>query len=79
MDATLRAFLESGRKLITDSKTPRMPQKKKQVSLAEATGSAPAETDPHKIFVKRTIDEKPKKSELLKDIHKFIVMAEKDL
>lgn len=69
----LKEFLASGKKLLTDTKTP------KQVKVvakgtgkvtAPAAGSGP-ETDPHKIFVKRAIQEKLKKTEIVKEIQKF--------
>lgn len=79
MDSTLKSLLDSGRRILSDSKTPRLAQKKKEVSRDEALGAGPAETDPHKVFVKRTINEKPKKAELIKDIKRFIQVAEADL
>lgn len=79
MDATLKALMDSGRRIVSDTKTPKLVQKKKQVSRDEALGVGPAETDPHKIFVKRTIAEKPKKVELVKDIQRFIKSAEAEL
>jgi hypothetical protein len=79
MDSTLKALVDSGRRVISDSKTPKLASKKKEVSRDEALGVGPAETDPHKVFVKRTINEKPKKAELIKDIKKFIQVAEADL
>lgn len=79
MDATLKALMDSGRRVISDSKTPKLAQKKKEVSRDEALGVGPQETDPHKIFVKRTINEKPKKKDLVEDIKKFIKQAEAEL
>jgi hypothetical protein len=37
------------------------------------------ESDPHKVFVKYAIDNRPKKSELVDDIKKFIKAAEAEL
>lgn len=79
MDATLKALMDSGRRVISDSKTPKLAHKKKEVSRDEALGVGPQETDPHKIFVKRTINEKPKKTEIVKDIERFIKQAESEL
>lgn len=79
MDSTLKALMDSGRKVIADSKTPKMAQKKKQVSRDEALGVGPQDTDPHRVFVKRTINEKPKKAEVVKDIERFIKQAEAEL
>ena len=79
MDATLKALMDSGRRVVADTKTPKLAQKKKEVSRDEALGVGPQETDPHKIFVKRAINEKPKKAEIVKDIERFIKQAESEL
>ena len=79
MDATLKSLMDSGRRILADTKAPKKPEKKKQVSREEALGQGPPETDPHRVFVKRTINEKPKKAEVVKDIERFIKMAESEL
>ena len=43
-----------------------------------AAGSG-VETDPHKIFVKRMIKERPKKSELVEEVQKFCNEADSKL
>ena len=74
MDATYKTFLESGRHLVMDTKTPRK-HGTKPPPIA-MTGGGPGSDDPHKVFVKNTISSKPKKAELVKDIEKFIKQAE---
>jgi len=73
MDATYKSFLESGRHLVMDTKTPRKHgTKPPPIAMTGGSGSE----DPHKVFVKNTISSKPKKAELVKDIEKFIKQAE---
>jgi len=89
MDATLKGLIETGRQLITDTKTKRPGSittekqakklKKKHGETAAAMASAPAETDPYRIFTKRCISEKPKKAEVVDDIKRFIAAAEAQL
>ena len=76
MSDILKDFLASGRKLLDDTKSPTAKTTKKQ---PPAVSTAPVETDPHKIFERRTIQEKPKKSEVVEDIKKFIKQAEDEL
>ena len=76
-DSVLNAFLPSGRHLLIDTKAPRKSHKKEKVTKEELMGDM--ETDPHKIFRKRCIAEKPKKAEVVADIKRFIEAAEKDL
>ena len=69
----LKEFLASGKKLLTDTKTPKhkvTASSKGKPQRPAAAGSI-AETDPHKIFVKRAIQEKLKKEEVVKQIQKF--------
>jgi len=40
---------------------------------------APIDSDPHKVFTKRTIAEKPKKSDIIDEFKKFIKSAEEKL
>ena len=74
MDATYKAFLDSGRHLLSDTKIPRLSNKKPGRPMTSVE-----ESDPHKVFTKYAIDNRPKKSELVDDIKKFIKAAEADL
>lgn len=71
MTDLLRDFLKSGKKLLDDTKAPK--RMKKQPDLSEM------ETDPHRVFVKRTINEKPKPKDLVKELKRFIDAAEAEL
>lgn len=70
MSAYLDDVLKAGRRILTDTKTPKLIVKKEK-----AMGS-PTETDPHKIFIRRTIQEKPKKAVVVEEIKRFITSAE---
>ena len=73
MSAYLDDVVKTGRKILLDTKAPRkVPVKGKAISPM----GSPAETDPHKIFVRRTIQEKPKKSVVVDEFKRFIKTAE---
>lgn len=78
MDGTYREFLSSGRALITDTKTHKV--KSESVKKA-ATGfdTPPADKDPHKVLIRRCIDDKIKKSDVVEEFKKFIAAAENEL
>jgi hypothetical protein len=65
----LKEFMNSGKTLITDTKTPRQ-LKPKEKAKPDEIG------DPHKVFVRHTIQTKPKKSEIIEEFKKFIKVAE---
>lgn len=75
MDATLKAFLSSGKALLADTKTPRKVAPKTQKLKKEALGGPP-ETDPYRVFIKRVIDSKPGKKDMVKEFKMFIEGAE---
>lgn len=77
MSAYFDELQKSGRKILEDTKTPALIKKKGAKPIGAL--DAPTETDPHKVFIKRTISEKPKKAELVEDIKKFITAAEAQL
>ena len=74
MSDYLKDILASGKRLLTDTKTPKqikvVPAGGKGKLSNPAAGSAP-ESDPHKVFVKRAIQEKLKKAEIVKQLQKF--------
>lgn len=78
MSDYLSQLMKSGKKLLTDTKTPATKEKREQVAKS-ATSTAPTETDPHKAFIKRTISEKPKKLEVVEEFKKFIKAEEAKL
>ena len=75
MEGTLKNFLESGKKLISDTTIPRVKETKKQPK-------EPMDKDPgdaHSVFVRRTVSELPKKSDIVDELKKFIIVAEKNI
>ena len=73
MSDILKDFLASGKKLISDTKI-------KTIKVVKPTKiDAPIDSDPHKVFTKRTIAEKPKKSDIIDEFKKFIKSAEEKL
>lgn len=79
MDSHLKSIFESGRKILGDTKSAKAPASKKGRAKLATEAQEPPETDPHKIFVKRAIREKPKSAEMIKDMKKFIEEAERHL
>ena len=78
MSDYLQQLFASGRKLLGDTKQPKPSHNKKATPTIEAAAHN-LETDPHKIFIKRMITERPKKPEAIKEIKKLILMAEAEL
>ena len=71
-----REFLASGKAIVGDTRARKIAQKGKALPPSSIESLTPAETDPYRIFAKRTVAEKPKKAEMVKDIKKFIEAAE---
>lgn len=78
--AVLNDLFKAGKSIIADTKTTRKEVVKvKKVEKGIPPLGTPGETDPHKSFVKRTIQELPKKSVVIDGFKKFIDQAEADL
>jgi translation elongation factor EF-1alpha len=77
MDNTYRDFMQSGKALITDTKTPKV--KAKSVKGPDKGTDVIVSGDPHKVLIKRCIDEKIKKSDVIEEFMKFIIQAESEL
>ena len=77
----INAFLSSGRALLKDTKTPKPTttavQAKKMKKAAEMTG--PGLDDPHAIFVRKVVMEKPKPKDVVEHLKRFITAAEATL
>lgn len=71
----LKHVLSSGRTILGDTKAPPKAKSAKQPSPLTQQG----ETDPHKMFVKKAVFDKPKKLDLVKEIERFIAQAEAEL
>ena len=79
MDPLLKSLMQSGRKLLVDTKAAKAPASKKGKAALATEATEPPETDPHKIFIRRAIREKPKNADMIKEIKRFIEEAEKHL
>lgn len=67
-------LMKQGKQLLSDTKTPKQLQtivKKDKMLSNPALGSMPGETNPHKIFVARAINEKLKAKDLVKEFQKI--------
>lgn len=69
----VKEFLNSGRVIIRDTKL-----KKPKSAVVEAPAPV-KEGDIHQQFVRRTIEEKPKKSDIIEEFKKIIKIAETEL
>lgn len=72
MSAYLNDFFKSGKKILEDTKSPAI---KKEKAKPPALGT-PTDSDPHKVFIKRMIQERPKKKDVVEEFEKFIKAAE---
>jgi hypothetical protein len=78
MDGTYKEFLSSGRALITDTKTAKV--KSESVKKAKSGfDTPPMDKDPHKTLIRRAIDDKIKKSDIVEEFKKFIECAENEM
>jgi hypothetical protein len=73
-DGNYKEFLASGRALITDTKTAKV--KSESVKAPKKGTDVPVSGDPHRVLIKRCIDDKIKKSEVIEEFKKFIQAAE---
>jgi hypothetical protein len=78
MDGTYKEFLSSGRALITDTKTAKV--KSESVKKAKSGfDTPPMDKDPHKTLIRRCIEDKIKKSDIVEEFKKFIEVAENEM
>lgn len=78
MDGTYGEFLKSGRALITDTKTAKV--KSESVKKAKVGfETPPADKDPHRTLIRRCIDDKIKKSDVIEVFKTFIEQAENEM
>lgn len=74
MSDYFKEFMTSGRALLLDTKSPRKVVPAARAIKKEHMGVV--ETDPYKAFVKRVVTEKPKKTEIVKELKRFAEAAE---
>ena len=73
MSGYLQEFLKSGRTILDDTKTPKPVMKKKDKAVVPSEAEC---SDPHKLLIRKTIQEKPKKADLIEEFQRFIKQAE---
>lgn len=77
LPAHLKDLFASGRTILSDSKQRKAPAPgKSKKGPATANLAAPPETDPYRIFIRKCVNEKIKKADMVKDIERFIKVAE---
>lgn len=76
MDGFLKDFLSSGKALITDTKVPKVKSESVKVPKKGLISMAVEEKDPHKVLIKRCIDDLIPRKELVEEFKKFIEAAE---
>lgn len=78
MDGVFKDFMNSGRSLITDTKTAKV--KSESVKANKVGLETPVECkDPHRMLIRRCIDDRIKKSDVIEEFKKFITAAEEAL
>jgi hypothetical protein len=74
----INAFFKSGKSLLADTKAPKPTttagEKKRATKAAEMSG--PGMDDPHAVFVRRVVTEKPKPKDVVEQLKRFITAAE---
>jgi hypothetical protein len=74
--AYLSHLLKSGKVILSDTKIPASKEKREKIVK---NSQEPPDSDPHKAFIKKTITDKPKKEDVVKDFERFIKEAEAKL
>ena len=78
MSSFLDDFYKSGRRIVLDTKQPKI--KKTERPKDPMTGKSPLPAEgAHEVFIKRCINDKPSKKEVVEDIKRFIEAAEAKL
>ena len=79
MEGFLKDFLASGKALITDTKMPKVKSESVKAPKTGTVAMTVEQKDPHKVLVKRCIDDKISKKDLVEEFKKFVEAAEADL
>lgn len=74
MDGNFKDFIDSGRGLITDTKAAKV--KSQSVKAPKKGMETVTESDPHKMLIRRCIDDRIKKADVVEEFKKFIAAAE---
>lgn len=75
MSDYLKNVLSNGAQLVNNTKAP----KKAKAAPTSIEKAKVPETDPHKAFVRRCVQERPKKEDVVKELRRFIEAAEAEL
>lgn len=78
MSDYLTQVLKSGKTVLKDTKTPATKEKREVIAKSKTTPT-PEDSDPHKVFIKKTISDKPKKLEVVESMKRFIKAEETKL
>ena len=78
MSDYLNQVLKTGRTLLKDTKQPASKEKREAVAKSKTTPTV-EDSDPHKVFIKKTISEKPKKLDVVESMKRFIKAEETKL
>ena len=77
MSDYLKQFLSKGGRILGDTKEPGV--KKVIAKVAPAPLGTPAPEDPHRAFIDRCIQEKPKKVDIVEDLKRFVKIEDAKL
>lgn len=77
-DNFIAEFLKSGKALITDTKMPKVKTESVKATKPEQKALMP-DSDAHKVLIRRCIDDKISKKDLVEEFKKFIAVAEESL
>jgi hypothetical protein len=75
MSDYLKQFLSKGGKILDDTKEPGI---KKSIAKVAPLGTQAPE-DPHKAFIDRCIQERPKKIDIVEDLKRFVKIEDAKL
>ena len=79
MSSFVNDFLQSGRRLVVDTKQPKIRKTERPKDPNTGKPALPVAQDAYQVFIKRCINDKPAKKEVVEDIKRFIEAAEAKL
>ena len=79
MSSFVNDFLQSGRRLVVDTKQPKITSTVRPKDPKTGKPALPEGQDAYQVFIKRCINDKPAKKDVVEDIKRFIESAEAKL
>ena len=79
MSGFVNDFLQSGRRIVLDTKQPRIKKTERPKDPRTGKPALPVAEDAHQVFIKRCINDKPSKKDIVEDLKRFIEVAEAKL